>query len=390
MTGTTGLGIINNAAIGVTDGRIAYIGAENALPAGSDYVFDQGGVFATPALIDCHTHLIYAGSRAEEYTRRLNGESYEDIAKAGGGILSTVRATRAASAEELETLALKRIRALFQDGVAGFEIKSGYGLDLASEEKMLRVATSLRDGLGLPVQRTFLAAHALPPEFAGRTDDYIAHVCDVILPHCAAGGLIDAVDAFCEKIAFSTAQIQKLFAAAKKLGLPVKIHAEQRSNIGASALAASFGALSSDHIEYIGENDIKALAKSGTVATLLPGAYYTLRETQKPPVELLRKYSVPMAVATDHNPGTSPLLSLRTAMNMAVYMFGLSAEEALRGGTVNAAKALGWKDRGTLAPGMIADIAFWRADDVRDIVYTLAGRPCTGLYVAGNHHDFTA
>ena len=386
-----GLGIIKNAAIGVQNGAIAFIGTENDLPGSSVYIFDQKGAWVTPALIDCHTHLIYAGTRVHEHQRRLSGESYESMAASGGGILSTVSATRAASEDELEQNALARIKSLFQDGVAAFEIKSGYGLDKKSEEKMLRVATKLQEGLGLKIQRTFLGAHAIPPEFSGRGDDYIDHLCAEILPHLHALGLIDAVDAFCEKMAFSTTQVEKLFKTAQHLKLPVKIHAEQRSLIGASKMAARFKPLSCDHVEYCDEETVQAMAECGTVATLLPCAYYTLREKIKPPVDLFKKHGVPMAVATDHNPGTSPVLSLRLAMNMACVLFGLSAEESLRGATINAARALGWqKTLGSLEAGKDAQLAFWNVNDPLEIIYTLGGKLCSGLYVSGNYHDFTA
>ncbi len=381
-----GYGIIKNASIGVTDGKIAWIGATDALPKPpetmSDYVHDAKGRWATPGLIDCHTHLAYAGTRADEFEQRLKGASYAEIAQAGGGILSTVRATRAATEDELYDATLARLRVLFQQGVTTFEIKSGYGLDLASERKMLRVATRLRDELGLRIQRTLLAAHAVPPETG--SDAYIDHICAEILPTLHAEGLVDAVDGFCETIAFSPAQIDKVFSAARALGLPVKLHAEQLSNQNGAALAAKHGALSADHIEYLDESGVVAMAKAGTAAVLLPGAFYTLREKQLPPIDLLRRYKVPMAVATDHNPGTSPALSLILMANMACTLFGLTPEEALAGITKNAARALGLQGVcGTLETGKAADFVFWDIEHPRDLCYTFGSSPCTTLVMAG-------
>ncbi len=369
---TGGLGIIENAAIGITDRKITFVGARDDLP--KDYqageTTDCAAKWVTPALVDCHTHLIYAGDRAAEFEKRLQGVSYEEIAKAGGGILSTVRATRAASEEELYELALRRLRTMLLEGVATFEMKSGYGLDLATERKMLRVATMMRDDMGLRIQRTFLGAHALPPEYAGRADDYIAFVCNDMLPALHKEKLIDVVDGFCENIGFSRAQMEKLFKKAKELGLPVKLHAEQLSNQGGAALAAEYGALSADHIEYLDEAGVKAMAAAGTVAVLLPGAFYYLRERQSPPVDLLRKYNVPIAIATDHNPGTSPTLSLLLMLNMSCTFFRLTPEEALLGVTRNAAKALGMDgDCGTLEAGKVADVVLWDIEHPRDLCY---------------------
>ncbi len=367
-----GLGIIENAAIGIKDRQIAFVGAADALP--KDYqageTTDCAAKWVTPALADCHTHLIYAGDRAAEFEKRLQGVSYEEISRAGGGILSTVRATRAASEEELYELALRRLRTMLLEGVATFEMKSGYGLDLATERKMLRVATMMRDDMGLRIQRTFLGAHALPPEYANRAVDYIDHVCNDMLPALHEEKLIDAVDGFCENIGFSRAQMEKVFKKAKELGLPVKLHAEQLSNQGGAALAAEFGALSADHIEYLDEAGVKAMAAAGTVAVLLPGAFYYLREKQTPPVDLLRKHGVPMAIATDHNPGTSPTLSLLLMLNMSCTFFRLTPEEALLGVTRNAAKALGMDDIcGTLEAGKVADVVLWDIDHPRDLCY---------------------
>ncbi|MDE2336328.1 MAG: imidazolonepropionase, partial [Alphaproteobacteria bacterium] len=331
---------------------------------------DGGGKWVTPAFIDCHTHLIYAGNRAAEFEKRLQGASYEEISRAGGGILSTVRATRDATEQELFDLSLRRLKTMLMEGVGTFEIKSGYGLDLETERRMLRVATRLRDETNLRVQRTFLGAHALPPEYAGRPDDYIGHICDDMLPALHAEKLVDAVDGFCENIGFSRAQIERVFKKARELGLPVKLHAEQLSNLNGAALAAQYGALSADHIEYLDEDGAAAMAKAGTVAVLLPGAFYFLREKHAPPVELLRKHRVPMAVATDHNPGTSPTLSLLLMLNMSCTHFRLTPEEALLGITRHAARALGFQSVcGTLEEGKAADLALWDVSHPRDLCY---------------------
>lgn len=387
MTGD-GYGIINNAAIGITDGKIAYIGPEKDLPAPpeqlTEYVYDGGGVFALPGLIDCHTHLVYAGNRAAEFESRLHGASYADIAAQGGGILSTVAATRAATEEDIADAAMLRAAALFSEGVTGIDIKSGYGLDLESERKLLNAATQVQQETGIRIQRSFLGAHALPPEYAGRADDYIDHIAQDILPQLAAEGLIDAVDGFCENIAFSPAQIARVFDAARALGLPVKLHAEQLSNQSGAALAARYGALSADHLEYLDEAGAAAMAESGTIAVLLPGAFYTLRETQAPPVGLLRRHKVPMAVATDHNPGTAPCLSILLMLNMACTLFRLTPVEALHGVTRNAARALGWQDtHGTLAVGKVADVSLWNITHPRDLCYGFGHNPCTGVIVGG-------
>lgn len=375
--------IINNAAIGVTDGKISYIGPLAELPGGTEYTHDGGGAYVLPALIDCHTHLIYAGSRADEFEQRLKGKTYADIAAAGGGILSTVRLTREADEDILFALACHRLESMVMEGVATVEIKSGYGLDLDSERKMLRAATRIAEETGIRVRRTFLGAHALPPEFSGK-DDYIRHICDDMLPALTAEGLIDAVDGFCETIAFSAAQIGKVFDAAQKLGLPVKLHAEQLSNSHGAAMAARYQALSADHLEYLDEAGAAAMAASGTVAVLLPGAYYYLNEKVKPPVDLLRKHNVPMALATDHNPGTSPILSLRAVMNMGCVLFGMTPEEALAGVTRNAARALGLQDVcGTLEVGKSADFALYHVMHPRELCYTLGGNPCSGLVIGG-------
>lgn len=387
-----GYGIIEDAAIGVRNGRIAFVGPSFDLPDkayDSSALFDGRGRWALPGFIDCHTHLIYAGNRAEEFEKRLQGRSYQQIAAEGGGILSTVRDTRAASDAELYDLAFMRFKQLFRQGVTGIEIKSGYGLDLDGEQKILRVATRLRDDLGITVQRTFLGAHAVPPEFKQRPDDYIDYLCRNVMPALAAVQLIDTVDAFCEMIGFSKDQVRRIFQTAQSLSLPVKLHAEQLSNQHGAALAAEYKALSADHLEYLDENGIKAMATSGTTAVLLPSAYYYLRETKKPPIGLLRAYDIPMALATDHNPGTSPTLSILGVLNMAAVLFDLSPEEALRGITLNAAKALGWqKDRGSLTIGKIADIALFDIGHPRELVYALGASPCAGIYMNGNYFSF--
>ncbi|MCE9506844.1 MAG: imidazolonepropionase [Alphaproteobacteria bacterium] len=393
MSEAEGFGIIKNAAIGIQDGKIAWIGAASDLPqkpeALSDYIYDGQGKWMTPGLIDCHTHLVYAGDRAGEFEQRLHGVSYAEIAKAGGGILATVKATRAATEQELYDAALARIRVLFHEGVTTFEMKSGYGLDTATEGKILRAATSIRDDLGLRIQRSFLGAHALPPEYAGRADDYIDFICHDMLPALHAEKLVDCVDGFCENIGFTRAQIEKVFKKSQELGLPVKLHAEQLSNQHGAALAAQYKALSADHIEYLDENGVKAMAAAGTAAVLLPGAFYFLREKQLPPIDLLRKYKVPMAIATDHNPGTSPTLSILLMLNMACTLFRLTPEEALAGATANAARALGYRDTcGTLEKGKAADLALWDITHPRDLCYYFGRNPCKGVVMAGSFNNF--
>src|SRR5690606_26212334 len=327
---------------------------------------------------------VFAGDRAVEFERRLQGVSYEQIAREGGGILSTVRATRAAGEAGLLAASLPRARALLADGVTTVEIKSGYGLDLGSERAMLRVARRIGEDLGSDVRTTYLAAHALPPEFAGRSDDYIDAVCEW-LPRLHGEGLVDAVDAFCEGIGFSPAQVRRVFEAARGLGLPVKLHADQLSDLGGAALAAEFGGLSADHIEYSSEDAVRAMAAAGTVAVLLPGAFHVLRETRQPPVAQLRAQAVPMAVATDLNPGTSPLQSLRLAMSLACTHFRLTPEEALRGASVNAARALGLHDRGRLLPGQRADFVQWDIAHPAELAYWLGGSPVHAVHIAGTH-----
>lgn len=379
-------GEIRDAAIAVQDGKIAWLGAMADLPA--DYVAEQvvdgQGAWLTPGLIDCHTHMVYAGNRSHEFEARLNGVAYEEIARQGGGIVSTVKATRAASDEELMQASLPRVLSSLREGVTCLEIKSGYGLDTATEAKMLRVARQLQQDLPLRVTTTFLGAHALPPEFAGRADDYIDEVCERMLPAIAAQGLADAVDVFCEKIGFTPAQTTRVFEAARKLGLPVKLHAEQLSDQGGAALTAQYQGLSADHLEYLSEAGIAAMREHGTVAVLLPGAYYYLRETKMPPIAALREAGVPIALATDCNPGTSPMTSPLLTMNMACTLFRLTPLEALRGITIHAARALGLQDEiGSLQVGKQADFALWNIERPAELAYMIGVNPCVGRVFAG-------
>lgn len=380
-------GEILNGAIAIADGKISWLGRQQDLPSFSEEnveVIDGKGQWLTPGLIDCHTHIVYGGQRANEFEMRLEGATYEQIAKAGGGIVSTVEATRKASHEELLKSALKRLKALHQQGVTTAEVKSGYGLDTETEMKMLRVATELADHLPVTIKRTFLGAHALPKEFEGKADDYIKYVCDEMLPAVANAQLVDAVDVFCEGIGFNVQQTQSVFEAASKYDLPVKVHAEQLSNIGGTELATAYGALSSDHVEFLNEAGIEKMANTGTVAVLLPGAFYFIRETQLPPIELLRKHKVPMAIATDSNPGSSPISSIQLMLNMACTLFRLTPVEALAGVTCNAAKALNMEgSSGQLAVGLDADFALWDIEQPAELCYQFGVNPLTSLIKLG-------
>jgi len=367
--------IIEDGAMVTAGTLIEWIGPRAELPPG-DYAqtHDLQGAWVTPGLIDCHTHAVFGGNRSGEFEQRLQGVSYAEIAAAGGGIASTVRATRAASEDELFDSSRQRLRSLLRDGVTTVEIKSGYGLDLANERKMLRVARRLGQELPVSVRATCLAAHALPPEYKDRADDYIEHICNEMLPALAAEGLVDAVDAFCEYLAFSTEQVERVFKVAQRLGLPVKLHAEQLSSLHGSSLAARYQALSADHLEFMTEEDAIAMAAAGTVAVLLPGAFYFLRETQLPPMDALRKHGVQIAIASDLNPGTSPALSVRLMLNMACTLFRMTPEEALAGATRHAATALGMGDtHGSLEVGKVADFVAWQIDRPADLAYWLGG-----------------
>lgn len=378
-------GSVRDAALTVADGRIAWLGRERELPAGCQAMreIDAGGGWLTPGLIDCHTHLVYAGNRADEFERRLGGESYETIARSGGGIAATVAATRAADEAALYAQSARRLQTMIGEGLCTVEIKSGYGLDFANERKMLRVARQLA-GLGVSVRTSFLGAHAVPVEYAGRRDDYLSLLIDDILPRLHSEALVDAVDGYCEDIGFSSAQIGRLFAAAKRLGLPVKLHAEQRSAQGGAALVVAHRGLSADHLEYLSPEGIAALAAAGSCAVLLPGAFYWLRETRLPPVVALRAAGVPLAVASDCNPGSSPLCSPLLTMNMACTLFALTPAEALAGMTSGAARALGLHaDRGTLAPGKRADLALWAIDRPGELACQLGSNPLLTRFFAG-------
>ena len=393
LDGPTPWGWVADGALLVEGERLAWVGAESAMPAelkrrvGTEH--DLGGALVTPGLVDCHTHLVYGGQRAQEFEQLLGGASYEDIARAGGGIRSTVSATRAASAQSLFASARARALALMAEGVTTLEVKSGYGLTQADERRCLAVARRLGAELALTVRTTYLAAHALPPEFEGRADDYVDALC-TWLPALHAEGLVDAVDAFCERIGFTPAQTRRVFETARALGLPVKLHAEQLSDQGGALLAAEFGALSCDHLEYLSEAGARAMQAAGTVAVLLPGAFYFLRETRLPPVALLREHKVPIALATDHNPGSSPTLSPLLMINMACTLFRMTPEEALRGITVNGARALGLSDRGTLSAGMRADFAVWNLEHPNELAYWFGHQPCRRVIMGGRErtqHD---
>jgi imidazolonepropionase len=369
-------GAIEDGALAIKDGRIAWLGAASELPhRDAGEVIDGGGGWLTPGLIDAHTHLVFAGDRSGEFEQRLTGTSYEEIARLGGGIARTVAATRQASHAELEAAAARRLACLLAEGVTTVEIKSGYGLDRATEIKMLEVARRLGERYPVDVRTTFLGAHALPKEYANDRAGYLDLVCTQVLPEVAERRLADAVDAFCEGIAFTADEVARVFETARALALPVKLHADQLSDLGGAALAARFGALSADHLEYTSEGGVQAMAAAGTVAVLLPGAFYTLRERQRPPVELFRRHGVPMALATDCNPGSSPITSLLAILNLACNLFGLTPEEALAGVTRHAASALGLDDRGTLAVGQRADLALWRIHRPAELSYWFGFAP---------------
>jgi len=371
-------GAIEDGVVAVKDNRISWVGprAEWRDKAGEEH--DARGAWITPGLVDCHTHLVYAGNRANEFELRLKGATYEQIARAGGGILSTVKATRAASEDALLAAAQRRLVRWQEEGATLIEVKSGYGLDRDTELRMLRVARRLS---GLTVKTTFLGAHALPEEYKGRADDYIAFVCEEVLPAAAGEKLVDAVDAFCERIAFTPEQTRRVFDKAKALGLPVKLHADQLSDLGGAALAARHGALSADHIEFSGEAGIAAMKAAGTVAVLLPGAFYFLKEKQLPPLDALRRQGVPIALATDHNPGSSPLSSPLLVLNMACTLFGMTPEEALAGMTRNAARALGLQaSHGTLEVGKQADLALWEIGTPAELAYAIGANPCIKVF----------
>ena len=372
-----GLGIVEKGLIAARDGAIVYAGPEADAPAlAAPDVVDCDGRWITPGLVDCHTHIVHGGNRAHEFELRLAGATYEELARAGGGIVSTMKATRTASEDELVASALPRVDALMAEGVTTLEVKSGYGLERAAEMKSLKAARRLGEVRPLTVTTTFLGAHALPPEAAGDKDSYIAAVCRDMLPAVAAAGLADAVDAFCEGIGFTPAQVAQVFEAARAHGLPVKLHAEQLSNLHGAALAARFGALSADHLEHVDEAGVEALARAGTVAVLLPGAFYFVRETQKPPVELLRRHGAHIALASDSNPGSCPLTSLLLAMNMAATLFRLTVDECLAGVTREAARALGRLDRaGTLEAGKSCDLAIWSIERPAELVYRMGFNP---------------
>ena len=378
-------GVIEHGALGIADGKIAWVGPESELPSVINCrTLSLQNRWLTPALIDCHTHVVFGGNRAEEFEQRLMGVSYEEIAKAGGGILSTVNETRSASSDELANSAVVRLNSLAREGVATVEIKSGYGLDVENELKMLRVARSLAGSSGISTSTSFLGAHTVPAEFTGKADQYIEMLCEEALPRAVDEGLVDAVDAYCEGIAFSTDQIARLFETAQSLNLPVKLHADQLSDSGGAELAASFHALSADHLEYTSKEGVTALAAAGSVAVLLPGAFLTLGQAQLPPVDRLREEQVPIAVATDCNPGTSPVCSLRSAMNLATSLFKLTPEECLAGTTREAARALGLlHDRGTLETGKRADVAVWNIGHPRELTYWLGLNELSDLFIGG-------
>ncbi len=388
IAGDTPYGLIDNAAIAIHDGRIQWLGSMSELPA--DYasscttLYDCQGRLVTPGLVDCHTHLVHGGNRAKEFEMRLNGASYEEIAKAGGGIVSTVSATRAASESVLYEQSAPRLEAMMAEGTTTVEIKSGYGLNLDDELKMLRVARQLGRDYPVNVVTTFLGAHALPAEYAGRSDDYIDYLCNSVLPAVTAENLADQVDAFCEGIAFSPTQVARVFEAAQQHNLPIKLHAEQLSDLKGAAMASEQGALSVDHLEYLAEGDVPTLAANNTVAVLLPAAFYYLRETQLPPMAALREHGVAMALATDSNPGSSPINSLPLVMNMACTLFRMTPQEALAGVTRHAAQALGLQDKvGSLEVGKQADLVCWQAHEPAELSYRMGGVKCRAVLFKG-------
>jgi imidazolonepropionase len=368
-------GAIDDGAVAVKDGRLAWVGPRARLPGNGAVTHDLGGAWITPGLIDCHTHLVFGGDRAGEFEQRLKGATYEEIARAGGGIRSTVAKTRAASPDELFESAARRLKSLLAEGVTAVEIKSGYGLDIDTEMKMLRVARRLGEAFSVTVRATFLGAHALPPEYQGRQSDYVDLVAGPMLNAVAEAGLADAVDVFAERIAFSSEETARIFNAARQRGLPVKLHADQLSNQNGAALAARFGALSAEHLEHASEEGIAAMGRAGTVAVLLPGAFYFLRDTRMPAVDLMRRYGVPIAIASDCNPGSSPAVSLLLMLNMACTLFRLTPEEALAGVTRNAARALGLADRGTLEAGKAADFVVWDISHPAELSYWIGANP---------------
>ena len=389
FAGDQSYGVIENGAVGIKGERIAWVGPVDRLPGPPSElaatVCSLGGQWVTPGLVDCHTHLVFGGDRALEFEQRLQGVSYEDIARRGGGINSSVKATREADEDELVATARPRLQTLIDEGVTTVEIKSGYGLDTETELRMLRAARRLGKELPVTVRTTFLGAHAFPPEFREDPDAYMDLVCDHMLPRVAEEGLADAVDGFCEGIAFSPEQIARVFSRAQELGLPVKLHADQLSDLDGAALAARFGALSADHVEYTSEEGARAMGEAGTVAVLLPGAFYVLRETQAPPVDAFRQHNVPMALATDCNPGSAPVLSLLAMASMGCNLFRLTPEEALMGITCNGATALGLdQEIGTLEIGKRADLAIWNIRHPVDLCYWLGARPLSGLMRAGS------
>lgn len=379
-------GLLENAAIAVTAGKISWLGNTEEAPKATREI-DAKGKFLSPALIDCHTHLVFAGSRAHEFEQRLTGVSYEEIAKQGGGIIATVNATRKATEQALLDLALPRVKQLLAEGVACIEVKSGYGLDTETEIKMLRVARKLGELLPAKINTTFLAAHAVPPEYKGNADGYVDLICDEMLPLVAKENLADAVDGFCEGIGFSPEQMRRVFDKARELGIPVKLHAEQLSDLSGASLVAEYQGLSADHLEYLSEQSIVAMAQADTTAVLLPGAFYTLSETKLPPMDLLRKHKVAMAVASDYNPGSSPLCSLKLMLHMACTQFKMTPEEALAGVTRNAAKALGETNKGTLEIGKDADLCLWDIQHPAELSYTFGVNPLTSFWIKGEDQN---